>query len=69
MTTLSFCQNDPQMGESFWQNNSLVTHIHFDLQPIMIFSPVANFGTHPLYEDMQYVHMVYLVVTMQLKIG
>ena len=36
------------MGESFWQNNSLVTHILFDLQPIMIFSPVANFGTHPL---------------------
>ena len=28
---LSFCQNDPPMGESFWQNNSLVTHILFEL--------------------------------------
>ena len=45
---LSFCQNDPLMGESFWQNNSLVTHILFELQPIMIFSPVANFEHHPL---------------------
>ena len=41
---LSFCQNDPLMGESFWQNNSLVTHILFELQSIIIFSPVANFG-------------------------
>ena len=36
------------MGESFWQNNSLVTHILFELQPIMISCPVANFGNHPL---------------------
>ena len=28
---LSFCQNDLLMGESFWQNNSLVTHILFEL--------------------------------------
>ena len=27
---LSFCQNDSPMGESFWQNNSLVTHILFE---------------------------------------
>ena len=40
--------HDPLMGESFWQNNSLVTHIFFELQPIMVFSPVANFGHHPL---------------------
>ena len=32
------------MGESFWQNKSLVTHILFELQPIMMFSPVANSG-------------------------
>ena len=38
---LFFCQNDPLMGESFWQNNSLLTHILFS---IIIFSPVANFG-------------------------
>ena len=31
---LFFFQNDPIMGESFWQNNSLVTHILFELQPI-----------------------------------
>ena len=36
------------MGKSFGKNNSLVTHILFELQPIMIFSPVANFGHHPL---------------------
>ena len=33
------------MGESFWQNNSrVVTNILFELQPIIIFSPVAHFG-------------------------
>jgi hypothetical protein len=36
------------MGESFWQNNSMVTHILFELQPIIIFSPVANFGDQSL---------------------
>ena len=45
---LSFSQNDPLMGESFWQNNSLVTHILFELQPIIIFSPVANFGNQSI---------------------
>ena len=28
---LSSCQNDPPMGESFWQNNSLITFILFEL--------------------------------------
>ena len=45
---LSFCQNDFLVEESFWQNNSLVTHILFELQPIIIFSPVANFGDQSL---------------------
>ena len=36
------------MGESFWQNNNLVTHIIFELQPIIIFSAVANFGDQSL---------------------
>ena len=36
------------MGESFWQNYSLVTHIRFELQPIILFSPVANFGDQSL---------------------
>ena len=34
--------------ESFWQNHRLVTHILFELQPIIIFSPVANFGDQSL---------------------
>ena len=46
---LFFCQNDPLMGEPFWQNNSLVSHILFELQPIIIFSPVANFGNQSLF--------------------
>ena len=45
---LFFCQNDPLIGEPFWQNNSLVSHILFELQPIIIFSPVANFGNQSL---------------------
>ena len=36
------------MGETFYQNNSLVTHILFELQSIIIFSPVANFGDQSL---------------------
>ena len=28
---LSFCQNDPPMGELFWQKDSLITHILFEL--------------------------------------
>ena len=42
--------NDSPMRGSFWQKDSLITHILFDthilfeLQPIIIFSPVANFG-------------------------
>ena len=45
---LFFCQNDPLMGEPFWQNKSLVSHILFELQPIIIFSPFANFGNQSL---------------------
>jgi hypothetical protein len=45
---LSFCQNDPLLAESFWQNNSLVTHILFELQPIIMISLVANFGDQSL---------------------
>ena len=36
------------MGGSFWQKNSLITLILFELQPIIIFSSGANFGHHPL---------------------
>ena len=34
---------NPLMRESFWQNNSLVTYIFFELQPIITLIPVANF--------------------------
>ena len=43
-----FCQNDSPMRGSFWHKDSLITHIFFELLSIMIFSPVANFGHHPL---------------------
>ena len=32
------------MRGSFWLKDSLITHILFELKPIIIFSPVANFG-------------------------
>ena len=49
MTRLLFYQNDSLVRGSFWHKDSLITHIVFELQPVMIFSPVANFGHHPLY--------------------
>ena len=36
------------MRESFWEKDSLITHILFELQSIFIFSPVANFGNQSL---------------------
>ena len=45
---LSFCQNDPPIGGSFWQKNSLITIMLFELCLFMIFSPVANLMHHPL---------------------
>ena len=48
VTRLLFCQNDSPMRGSFWEKDSLITHILFELQPIFIFSPVANFGNQSL---------------------
>jgi hypothetical protein len=48
VTILLFCQNDSPIRRSFWQKDSLITHILFELWLIMIFSPMANFGHHPL---------------------
>ena len=31
MIELSYCQNDPLMGELFWKKDSLITHILFEL--------------------------------------
>ena len=39
------------MRGSFGTKNSIITHIHFELQPILIFSPVANFGDQSLNES------------------
>ena len=33
-------------GESFWQKDSLIIHTLFELQPIMIFSLIANQSLH-----------------------
>ena len=48
LTRLLFCQNGSPMRRSFWQKNSFITHILFELQPIIIFSPVANFGNQSI---------------------
>ena len=50
LTTLLFCQNGSPMRRSFWQKNSFITHILFELQPIIIFSPVANFGNQSIFK-------------------
>ena len=64
MTRLFFCQNGihtPREGGSFWQKDSFVTLILFELHmPLMIFSPVTNFGDHPL---IQYDNEIYLCLT------
>ena len=49
VTKLSFGQNDLPKSTSFWQKNSLVTLILFELWPLcMIFRPVSNSSTHTL---------------------
>ena len=50
---LFFCLNDFPIRGEFWQNNSFITHILFELcrdpaMPILIFSPVQIIITHPL---------------------
>ena len=48
VTRLIFCQNDSPMRGSFWQKDSFITYILFELQPVIIFSPVVNFGDQSL---------------------
>ena len=43
------CQNDSPIRGSFCHKDNLITHILFELQLIMIFSPVAILGHHPLH--------------------
>ena len=45
---MSFCQNDSPNRGSFWQKDSLITHILFELHPIMILSLVSNFDDHSI---------------------
>ena len=45
---LSFCQNDPPMGESFWQKDSLISHILFELLLITLLWIVSVFLTQTL---------------------
>ena len=52
LTRLLFCQNGSPMRGSFWQKNSFITHILFELQPIIIFSPVANFGNQSILQNL-----------------
>ena len=47
---LSFCQNDPPMGESFWQKDSLSTHILFELWLITLLRFVQFFLKQTLKE-------------------
>ena len=45
---LSFCQNDSPIGESFWQKDSLITHILFELWLITLLCIVLVFLTQTL---------------------
>ena len=45
---LSFYQNDSPMGGSFWQKDSLITYILFELCLFWYLSPVANLMHHSL---------------------
>ena len=66
---LSFCQNDPPIGESFWKNTSLVTPILFELgMPILIFSPVQMIMGHPL-SILNYILLGVLVIRPFLVLG
>ena len=44
MIKLPFCQNEPPMGESFWQKDSLMTHILFELCRFRYLSQPTFFG-------------------------
>ena len=52
VTKLLFCQNDYPMGGSFWQKDSLITHILFEL--LMIFSPILNLMLHSLWSKLNF---------------
>ena len=46
MINLSFCQNDAPMGGSFWQKDSLITLILFELCLFTYLAQSTFFGTH-----------------------
>ena len=53
---LSFCQNDPLIGESFWENTSLVTLILFE-QCLFWYSAQSTYFWDTLYEVIVVVHI------------
>ena len=63
---LSFCQNDSPMGESFWQKDSLITHILFELWPVdclcFFDSDVIYYGG-PRLANQHFPHILIVFVT------
>ena len=55
------------MGKSIWQNNSLVTHILFELQPIIISSLVANFGNQSIFVDLTEISFIPTMLSLNLS--
>ena len=53
---LTFCQNDPLIGESFWENTSLVTLILFE-QCLFWYSAQSTYFWDTLYEVIVVVHI------------
>ena len=60
---LFFGQNDPLIGQAFWQNTSLVIH---STMPILIFSPVQIIMGHPL--PMQYKNSIVTSIQYEIKL-
>ena len=52
------------MRGSFWQKDSLITHFLFELRPIIIFIPVANFGDQSLYQE-SYIYIFSVKLALQ----
>ena len=55
------------MGESFWKNNNLVTNILFELQPIIIFSLVTNFGNQSIFVDLTEISFIPTMLSLNLS--
>ena len=56
------------MGESFWQKDSLITHLLFELWLIMIFNPVANFAQQSLPPVQKFLNLTKFLTTLTTKL-